>query len=87
MVTVLVGADEAELRDRIGGLAEWQGREPRELVEGVRASGVVGTVDEAAERLRELEAAGAQRVMLQHFLHEDIEAVELIGRELIPQVA
>jgi F420-dependent oxidoreductase-like protein len=87
MVSVLVGADEAEVRDRIGRLAEWQGREPDEVVEGVRATGVVGTVDAAAERLRELEAAGAQRVMLQHFLHEDVEAVELIGRELIPQVA
>ena len=48
---------------------------------------MAGTVDEAAERLRELEAAGAQRVMLQHLLHEDVEAVELIGRELIPQLA
>jgi F420-dependent oxidoreductase-like protein len=87
MVTVVVGADQAELRDRIGSLADWQGRGSAEVLDGLRATGVVGTVDEAAERLRELEAAGAQRVMLQHLVHEDIEAVELIGRELIPQVA
>ena len=56
------------------------------MLDSLRATGVAGTVDEAAERLRELEAAGAQRVMLQHLLHEDVEAVELIGRELIPQL-
>jgi F420-dependent oxidoreductase-like protein len=87
MVTVVVGADQAELRDRIDRLADWQGRDPTEVLDSLRATGVVGTVDEAAERLRELEAAGAQRVMLQHLPHEDVEAVELIGRELIPQVA
>jgi hypothetical protein len=27
------------------------------------------------------------RVMLQHILHEDLQAVALIGRELIPMVA
>jgi F420-dependent oxidoreductase-like protein len=87
MVTTLVGADEAELRDRVGRLAEWQGRERDEVVASLRNGGVAGTIDEAAERLHELEAAGAQRVMLQHFLHDDVAAVELIGRELIPQVA
>jgi F420-dependent oxidoreductase-like protein len=87
MVTVVVGADQAELRDRIGRLADWQGRDRAEVLDSLRATGVVGTIDEAAERLRELEGAGAQRVMVQHLLHEDAEAVELIGRELIPQVA
>jgi F420-dependent oxidoreductase-like protein len=87
MVTVVVGADQAELRDRVGRLADWQGRDPGEVLDSLRATGVVGTVDEAAERLRELEAAGAQRVMVQHLLHDDVEAVGLIGRELIPQLA
>jgi F420-dependent oxidoreductase-like protein len=87
MVSVCVGADEGEVRDRAARLAEAQGRSPAETLDSLRASGVAGTVDEAAERLRELEAAGAQRVMLQHLLHDDIDAVELIGRELIPRVA
>ena len=87
MVTVLVGADEAELRERVARLAEWQAREPAEVLDSLRATGVVGTIDEAAERLRELEAAGAQRVMIQHLLHDDLDAVELIGRELIPALA
>jgi alkanesulfonate monooxygenase SsuD/methylene tetrahydromethanopterin reductase-like flavin-dependent oxidoreductase (luciferase family) len=82
MVSIVVGADEGEVSDRIARLGEAQGHAP----EDVRASGAAGTVEEAAERLRELEAAGAQRVMLQHLLHDDIDAVELIGRELIPRV-
>lgn len=87
MVSVVVGADQAELRERLGRLAEWQGREPDEVVGSLHATGVVGTIDQAAERLRELEAAGADRVMVRQLLHEDLEAVELIGRELIPQLA
>jgi F420-dependent oxidoreductase-like protein len=87
MVSVAVGADEGEVRDRVARLAEWQGREREDVLSTLRAGGVMGTVDEAAERLRELEAAGAQRVMLQHLLHDDLDAVELIGRELIPRVA
>jgi F420-dependent oxidoreductase-like protein len=87
MVTTVVGADEGDLRDRVGRLAERQGRSPAETLDSVRARGVAGTVDEAAERLRELEAAGAQRAMLQYLLHDDIEGVELIGRELVPRVA
>jgi F420-dependent oxidoreductase-like protein len=87
MVSVAVGADEGQVRDRVARLAEWQGREREDVLSSLRAGGVMGTVDEAAERLRELEAAGAQRVMLQHLLHDDLDAVELIGRELIPRVA
>jgi alkanesulfonate monooxygenase SsuD/methylene tetrahydromethanopterin reductase-like flavin-dependent oxidoreductase (luciferase family) len=54
---------------------------------GVREHSFVGTVDEVAARLREYEAAGCERVMLQHLLHADLEPVRLIGRELAPAVA
>ena len=40
-----------------------------------------------AAQLKALEAAGVERVMLQHLQHDDLEAVELIGRELIPAVS
>ena len=87
MSTVLVGADEAEVQERARRLAERRGVDVDSMLPGLRARGVVGTIDEAAKRLREYEAAGVQRFMLQHLLHDDIEAVELIGRELIPRVA
>jgi len=49
-------------------------------------NGVHGTVDEAVARLREYEQAGVERVMLQHLLPDDVEMVELIGREIVPRV-
>jgi alkanesulfonate monooxygenase SsuD/methylene tetrahydromethanopterin reductase-like flavin-dependent oxidoreductase (luciferase family) len=48
---------------------------------------VCGTVDEAVARLRDLADAGVERMMLQHLLHDDLDAVELFGRELVPAVA
>src|SRR5215210_7187821 len=48
---------------------------------------VLGTVEQAAERLRAFEEAGVERVMLQHLDHTDLEMVALIGRELAPAVA
>jgi F420-dependent oxidoreductase-like protein len=40
---------------------------------------IVGSVDEAAMRLREYADVGCERVMLQHLLHTDLEPVRLIG--------
>jgi F420-dependent oxidoreductase-like protein len=76
MVTAVVAPDESGVRERVARI----GHDPGE-------SGVVGTVDQAVERLQELEAAGVHRVMLQHLLHDDLEGIELIGRELIPRVS
>jgi hypothetical protein len=38
-------------------------------------------------QLRELEDAGVDRVMLQHLDHEDLDVVELLGRDVAPAVA
>jgi F420-dependent oxidoreductase-like protein len=82
---LLIGADEAELRARADALAEWR-REPTDL-EALRGTWVVGTTDQVIERLREYEAAGVQRVMLQHLLHRDLDVIELLGEAVIPAVA
>jgi hypothetical protein len=58
--------------------------DPEAFLAQNRATGVVGTVDEALEKLGELEDAGVERVFLQHLDHRDLEMVELIGRELAP---
>ena len=52
-----------------------------------RAGAIVGTVDEVVERLKRLESLGVDGAMLQHLRHEDLEAVALIGRELVPALA
>jgi F420-dependent oxidoreductase-like protein len=48
---------------------------------------LVGSLGEVAARIREYEAAGCERIMLQHLLHDDLDAVQEIGRELAPSVA
>jgi hypothetical protein len=53
----------------------------------LRDSGLAGTFDENLSRLRELADAGIERVMLQHLLHRDLDAVEQIGRRVAPAVA
>ena len=54
--------------------------ELRHWLAGYSRAGTLGSVDEVAERLREYERAGCERVMLQHLLHTDLEPVRLIGR-------
>jgi F420-dependent oxidoreductase-like protein len=86
-----------ERRERIAAACAEQGRDPIpfSLMTGFAVNGdpadhdpawIVGRLDEMAEQLRALEQGGVERIMLQHLQHHDLEAVELIGRELIPAV-
>jgi alkanesulfonate monooxygenase SsuD/methylene tetrahydromethanopterin reductase-like flavin-dependent oxidoreductase (luciferase family) len=72
MTGCVVGTNEDELRRRLDRWRDVTGSDPGE-------AGVVGTVEQAAERLREYEAAGVDRVMLQHLPHEDTEMVAVLG--------
>jgi alkanesulfonate monooxygenase SsuD/methylene tetrahydromethanopterin reductase-like flavin-dependent oxidoreductase (luciferase family) len=62
-------------------------QDPKDVLERHREHGPVGTIPQAAERLKQLEEIGYERVMLQHLAHDDLETVALIGRELAPAVA
>ncbi|MGH9125449.1 MAG: TIGR03560 family F420-dependent LLM class oxidoreductase [Acidimicrobiales bacterium] len=84
----LVGSDVADLRARARRVMDHQGESGSEdawLADNA-GLGVWGTVEQAAERLHELEAAGVQRVMLQHQLHQDVDMVAVLG-EVARQVA
>jgi alkanesulfonate monooxygenase SsuD/methylene tetrahydromethanopterin reductase-like flavin-dependent oxidoreductase (luciferase family) len=85
----LAGEDRAELLDRAGRLAEWVARDadPETFLAEQPDSSIAGTIDENLEQLGELAAAGVERVMLQHLLHRDLDAVEQIGRRVAPAVA
>ena len=85
----LVGADEADLRDRASRLARWKGDgdDGDAFLAGLRESTIKGTTEQAIEQLRELEAAGLTRIMGQHLLHRDLDAIELMGKEIAPALA
>lgn len=84
----IVGRTREEVVDRASRLAQWQNEGDdgeKLLAEAADAAWVVGTVEEAVEQLRALHEAGCTRVMAQHLLHRDTEAIELIG-EVAPLV-
>ena len=82
MTGCLLGETEAEVRDRAALLKERTDQEGEldEWLEGLRAAWIIGTPEQAAERLAEYEQVGVERVMLQHQLHDDVDMVALMGR-------
>ncbi len=82
MTSVIVGRDEADLRERARRAAEFRDLDAETLLSDPPANLIVGTLEQAAERLLEYERAGATRVLCQHPLPDDLEYIELIGREL-----
>jgi F420-dependent oxidoreductase-like protein len=85
MTGVVVGADPAELRDRAARLTERTGLP--DVASQPPGGWIVGTADSAAEQLAALRDAGVSRVLCQHLLHDDLDAVALIGDRLAPAVA
>ncbi len=83
MAGVLVGRDEAEVRDRTRTLMRSWGADDRDDAElwlsERRPRWIIGTPDEARERVAQFEAAGTQRMMLQTFLPRDLDMVRLLG--------
>jgi alkanesulfonate monooxygenase SsuD/methylene tetrahydromethanopterin reductase-like flavin-dependent oxidoreductase (luciferase family) len=58
-----------------------------ELYERLDRRGLAGGPEELVAGLRGFEAAGVERVMLQHLVHEDLDVVATIGRELAPALS
>jgi F420-dependent oxidoreductase-like protein len=85
MHALLIGADDADLRSRADRLADWS---PAPVsLEELRGEWIAGTPDQVIARLREYEAVGVERVMLQHLLHRDEAALELFASEVMPAFA
>jgi F420-dependent oxidoreductase-like protein len=80
MTTGVAGRDRAEVNERVRRVLAVTGRDASvdEVVEA-RPNWLLGTVDQLAERLQALEAAGVSRVMLQHLDHADTEMVVVLG--------
>jgi alkanesulfonate monooxygenase SsuD/methylene tetrahydromethanopterin reductase-like flavin-dependent oxidoreductase (luciferase family) len=47
---------------------------------------LVGTPAAILARLEEYRAVGVDRVILQHLLHDDLEALELLAQEILPSI-
>ncbi len=88
MTAWIVGETREEVVDRAARLAAWQGKgdDGEAFLAEANDAWIVGTVEEAVEQLRALHEAGCTRVMAQHLLHRDTEAIELIGREVAPLI-
>jgi F420-dependent oxidoreductase-like protein len=87
MAPCVVGRDNRELHDSARRVGARFGQEPQEVLERFGERGPVGTVEQVVGRLKEIEQAGYERVMLQHLAHQDLDTVALVGRELAPAVA
>jgi F420-dependent oxidoreductase-like protein len=83
MTGVLVAETEGDLAARVADLLAALGQgeaDPVAWLAERRKRWIMGTPDEAMERVRALEATGMQRVMLQDLLPRDLDHVKLIGR-------
>lgn len=83
MTGVLVAETDDDLRTRVADLLASLGLGDVDgdawLAER-RKRWIMGTPDEALERVRALEANGTQRIMLQDFIPRDLDHVRLLGR-------
>jgi F420-dependent oxidoreductase-like protein len=83
MTGVLVAETESDLRARVVDLMTTLGQgeaDGDEWLAERRRRWIMGTPDEARERVAALEKQGTQRIMLQDFLPRDLDHVALIGR-------
>jgi alkanesulfonate monooxygenase SsuD/methylene tetrahydromethanopterin reductase-like flavin-dependent oxidoreductase (luciferase family) len=53
----------------------------------IEADCIVGTPDQAVERLRAYADAGVERIFLNHELYDDIEMLELIAADVLPHLS
>jgi F420-dependent oxidoreductase-like protein len=84
----LVGETREEVVDRASRLSRWRGGgdDGEAFLADLPDSWITGTVEDAVDQLRALHEAGCARVMAQHLLHRDLEAIELIGRDVAPLI-
>jgi F420-dependent oxidoreductase-like protein len=86
MIPLAIGRDRADVAQRIAAARAVFPLMPADEAAWRGASFLVGTPDEVVASLREWDAAGVQRVMLQMLDQEDLAALELFARHVLPHV-
>jgi alkanesulfonate monooxygenase SsuD/methylene tetrahydromethanopterin reductase-like flavin-dependent oxidoreductase (luciferase family) len=81
MTGCILGESEADYRERARRLMEISGRDGDvdAWLAGLTDEWILGTPEQAAERLGVYADAGLSRVFLQNQLHDDLEVVALLG--------
>lgn len=74
MTGIVFGRTEAQVTERLAG---------RDRAELRRRGVLIGSADEIADQVAELDAAGVQRLMLQWMDQDDIDGLEILARRLI----
>lgn len=80
MLGFAVGETQADVDRRLDELEQTTGTRGNE-------TWLIGTPDTVIAQIKELADAGLDRIMLQHLLHRDDDAVALIAQTILPQVA
>jgi len=85
---ILVGSDVQDLEQRAARHLAYQALEtdPRSHLRSLGSDRLVGTPDQIIDQIASYSAVGVSRMMLQVFPHDDFEAIELIGKEIVPIV-
>lgn len=91
MTSYIVGRDDAELRERAAQVSKiipsLKAMTPDQVLDNRREAWFVGTPEQIAEKMREHARIGVHLFMLQHFLLDDSDALELLAREVVPALA
>jgi len=87
MTVIVSGRDDGELRDQTRSLAEKMGHDAEQLLSSPPSGWIIGTTEQALEKLSALRDAGVDRIVCQQFVHDDLDHVALIGDVLSPPVA
>jgi alkanesulfonate monooxygenase SsuD/methylene tetrahydromethanopterin reductase-like flavin-dependent oxidoreductase (luciferase family) len=87
MIGTVIGADEADLAARARRVAERIGSHGDALLREPPNGWIVATLDRAVEQLAAYRDAGLARVMCQQLVHDDLDAVALLGERVAPQLA
>jgi alkanesulfonate monooxygenase SsuD/methylene tetrahydromethanopterin reductase-like flavin-dependent oxidoreductase (luciferase family) len=87
MIALAIGADSGEVARRIAAAHAIFPLLPESEAEWRKMGFLVGSPIEVGQQLTQWEEVGVQRVVLQMFDQEDIDALELFARDVLPQLA
>jgi F420-dependent oxidoreductase-like protein len=80
MAAIVLGADDADLKERAERVAAATGQDAGALLSDPPDGWIVGTLDQAAEQLAPFREAGVSRVMCNQLVEPDTHQVELLGK-------